>query len=881
MDYMEWLAAAGSKLIITKSISSAMRLIRNANRKGIDTVNAECLTPEAAAKMVVCTVLADRGEMKKVSVINSDAACMIIEDIIRSVDWDVLSSECISGASVSEIYRVMNILRMNSSGELSSELALSKDVIRLIGLYEAKLKEMQLFDSCSIIREACEMMEDLNPDGSNRFAVPEGCQFSDLEMALINKLAAGKLTVLSAQGGNIEGKVHMFRAYDYVNEAAYIADAIKDKPFNEVAVYCTDESYINFIRSALGSRRIPFYVSSAVSAMENDFVNIMVMLLRWADGGYHYCDLEKVFLLPCLRVSEYYYYRRASDIGSGIEQYNMIRNVSLDDAQMKADEKLFITFIDDIAKIFEEDIEIGELMTALIDVVKKYTRYAKKPDSSVFSELRNNFRYLPEDRRKGVGAVKYLAECLSSLTLKERAVTSAVSVGRLKDNEVTERKYNFICGLSSKHFSSGNSESPVMTDREMMKILGKDESFCELSVNRAVNRQNELIRFASSVVSDSERELYLSYAVFDMVDVMDISPALVFSTLKDMFGIKDEDIGYRGYSELASGELKIPFEKKWAGIEINEDHEDEEDAAQAVEESPDEGDEDAVKGSAADEKKDEKEQISASRIDVALDCPRKYFYRYVMKAKDISFVEFSGSKWLSALEKGNIFHHTAEKYANEKLIGQPFGDTADEARIEELVKGEAEIIKSSKQPPNERVYNEEVRVITEAAKKYFNALHAELKSSSYMVTAAEKAFENFKMTVTDPDDNSKTAEIVLRGSIDRVDTKTDGTATRVVDYKTSSDLKKFERYKHSQNVIYSKVQQAETNNVSGFYFALPFSEKQGGNVYAADFNDDDARVLAKIFIHNEFESGLGDAAAFKCRYCKFEKICRDRISDKD
>ena len=177
--------------------------------------------------------------------------------------------------------------------------------------------------------------------------------------------------------------------------------------------------------------------------------------------------------------------------------------------------------------------------------------------------------------------------------------------------------------------------------------------------------------------------------------------------------------------------------------------------------------------------------ISPSALNCYLDCPLKFYYKYValLSAPDEVTADIDSAKF------GSIFHYAAEHIykdltAHGKLISKENLETLlkDEVRLQTYVdNGFKELFFNL--PQNEQPEYNGIQLINSAViVKYIQQLlRNDLRYAPFTFVGSEqRIFENIEIYTPTGDIQSR-----IGGIIDRIDSK--GESLRIVDYKTGGD----------------------------------------------------------------------------------------------
>lgn len=862
MKFNDWLKNddLSAKILICSDVKNGNRLIRKCNKDGICRVNTECKHMSDIAREIIIGNAAKNGRLVPFKLLDNSSCAVIIDRLIRnnSDKLPFFKKESMCSTAVSEIMRIINVIRMNRVTEqlMSSEEENIACLRALITMYHNELGKMGAHDSYTLIRDAVDIAK---PFDGVSFGLAEGTQLTDIELLLLEKISGGSYEEIELydrlydRQRNISPK--FFAGRGYINEVRYIAESIKDKPFGEVNVYFTAEAYRSFIKAGLGSLKIPCTFSS-YPASETDIVSFMLCLLRWAENGFVHSDLENVFINPKMTISEFYFYRSASDITWGIGSYELYCKrfrAEHPDADESGEEYKTVLFYEALVKTFsvpDGKLSPVKLLERLTELAGEFTG-KKNPERRLvipaLKEEAEQLSFMGDDVVPANEVLRFLIDRLEHMTVSETVQTDAVNVSIIGSGVVSERKYNYICGLSVSDLLPKVTESPVMSDEQLLKYV-KNKANSETFENRRQRLYHNLEFLIRSILADKGSELYLGYSSYDLSRLTECPPSVFYKELCAEFGVTG--VTPLGYDDLILRNIKLPSDKKWEAIPANDN---------------------------ADAKSSEI-TYSPTKLDKILECPMKYFFRYKLDLRDVEFARYSGSKWLAPKEKGDLFHGAACEYAERVLKDiepSKVPEKADEAILTEIFERRVNgYPKPCDDPEVRKLESEELKT---ALFNYFNSLHKELRDGSkWIVSECEGEFKGEAFTLKYKDrDADKTLDLTIEGRFDRIDHYIDASTgtehLRVIDYKTGS--RAIDLREHSQHVLYTAAMKKDNREVEVFSYETPFQDKKGEECSGETlekFNDDLALRIADVIDKNKYEYTKNTKP---CDYCVYKDVC--------
>ena len=872
MKFNDWLKNddLSAKILICSDVKNGNRLIRKSNKNGIIGVNAVCKQMSDIAREIVIGNAAKNGKLIPFRLLDNSSCAVIIDRLIRNNPDKLpfLKKQSMCAAASADIMRIINVIRMNkvTDGFMSSSEENIVCLKTLITMYHNELASMGAYDSYTLIRSAVDIAE---PIKGVSFGLAEGTQLTDIELELLKIISAKSYENIELFQKESLIKPTFFEGRGYINEIRYIAESIKNKPFGEVNIFFTSDAYGSFIKAGLGSRRIPYTLSSSYPASETDIVSFMISLLKWAENGFLHSELENVFINPKMTVYEIYYYKSTSDIMWGIGGYDAYckkyraEHPEPDDAE-KNRLKL-ILFYEALVEAFsvpEEKRSPSKLFGQLIRIADEFT-YKKNPERKLvmpaLKEEAEQLSFMGDDVVSSGEVLRFLIDRLEHMTISEAAKTDAVNVSMIGSGIVSERKYNYICGLSVSDLSPKVTESPVMSDKQLRTYVENPEN-SETSEIRSQKLYNDLKFLIRSILADKDSELYLGYSSYDLSRLTECPPSVFYKELCEEFGLKVE--ASFGYDNIILKNIRLPRSKKWQT------------AAKPS-------------GNTSNNAKSIF-TCSPTMLDTAIACPRKFFFRYKLQMWAPEFVEYSGSKWLTPVEKGILFHDAACEYAERVLKGTAPADVAEKADEKLLTEIFNRVVNGYQKPcENPEIRRLETEELKTAFFGYFNDLHKELHSgNNWVVSECEGAFSNgvYTLHYVDPFDTQnpqKTIDLTFEGRVDRIDRYTDKSSgnkyIRVIDYKTTSSS--FNDTEHSQHVLYTAALNSGDGKVAEFDYETPFLEQKRTvckDAAIADFSFKAKEKITDVLVNDKY--GYGDKAS-TCEYCGYADICFKKVRE--
>ncbi len=656
-----------------------------------------------------------------------------------------------------------------------------------------------------------------------------------------------------------------FTAYGQHNEVKFIARKIKEAvgegkhSFDQFSLFYTSQDYENYVDGIFDHYGIPCCFHNCYHAMNSDYVRMLLDILAFAEGGYRFEDLKplvtsEIFTFKGIcrdtkGISPHTALRKMSGekIGWGRSRYedylndpgtikdmeNAAAYIAGHDGKKRSREDLpeelleeiveeealetydeegnktaeetseekeriaslnrgfFDLFLKELLEVFDEEQSLAVTYEKLLKLAGRYAYKGNREKNAERKDLLEKlkeqtqvFRFVSGKRCSDISEkTGCIRDFLENLTFSKRTGPIAVNIYKLSGFEIPDRPFNFFIGMGAGQFALNTTESAVISDDEMRAFLTGPN--IPLAGERNEIRHEQ---FKDMLLSLPEGSIMLGYSTYDSVELKDRAPSVMFMELTE--GKEPEGpVSYDPFDE----EVLIGSDayREWIG-EIKR------------KEGP------AEKGSDTDEekKKEKAAMMSASSLQDLMQCPLKYYYKYIRNLWVPRVRELSGSEWLPPLDKGNFFHRVFQHYL-EKVM-PPVGtlkDELDRAVFDKVLEEELEKIGKEVPWASDVVRDKEILEYKEAMEAYLSGLHRDWKKDAddgkeWWILGCELDFtEDDNLIYKDDgsvqeDDNEYPFRIQFKkGQIDRLDGYVDAGGClnlRIIDYKTGRKEKKEE-----------------------------------------------------------------------------------------
>jgi hypothetical protein len=458
------------------------------------------------------------------------------------------------------------------------------------------------------------------------------------------------------------------------------------------------------------------------------------------------------------------------------------------------DKKRFANCLDEIAKPFlklEEARTEGkkvspyELWSALYVAFKKILRSNHNTEWAVLKggldEVEKAVELSKEDVPFDV-AVQELKKELENITVSDAEKSDKVSVIHLKRPMTLDRKYNFFIGLSAVDFGVNNTESPVLSDDELRRLID-DSAYIRFGKDAEKERRAYYNKTLDSI---SEGKVFFGYSYYDVLNMRENSESAWLIECRENYGVevenvekineieclaeklnmKDDDLleivndeeYMESLKELHEEQLeKAESEDENAEAKI-EEAEDEEIEFEYEEDEEDEEYEDYEDYEYDDVEEYEEEDVeyeyenlpvfgpynfSATSAKTLINCPLGYKYEKVDYIPKEEFYDIKPGEWLNAADKGTLVHAVLEEYCNKVLKGNKnVAGNIDEVAFENIFAEKCEEVGKKYPPVSEKAHERAKNIYEKALRGYLERLHKELSdpNSNWVVYGCELKF---------------------------------------------------------------------------------------------------------------------------------------------
>lgn len=271
-------------------------------------------------------------------------------------------------------------------------------------------------------------------------------------------------------------------------------------------------------------------------------------------------------------------------------------------------------------------------------------------------------------------------------------------------------------------------------------------------------------------------------------------------------------------------------------------------------------------------------KFSASGLETLGTCPRRFLFKYIIKAYPPDDPEFDPGRWLNALKKGGLLHRVFEKTLKKaRCRGIEPLDSQFEILAQKVLALEGQKELRNTPSPSQAVHRWQMEELQEDVRSFVGMI----RKREPQWLKLEWPFggdTNLKI-------HAGCRSVLVRGSVDRVDDRCGHPL--VVDYKTGSDYKyrsttkTFDGGRRLQHFLYASVVADEMGSVDAMEYHFPTVKGENRiRRYDASQLQSGGTLVKKLL--DSVERGCFPATdnlderkkrGKDCRYCDYKEIC--------
>ncbi|GAE34001.1 PD-(D/E)XK nuclease family protein [Halalkalibacter akibai] len=511
-----------------------------------------------------------------------------------------------------------------------------------------------------------------------------------------------------------------------------------------------------------------------------------------------------------------------------------------------------------------------------------------------------------EERLTLSEAISFTEQWLLSLPVGARNPKPGhLHVSPHRNGLYVDREHVFIVGMDNGKFPGRVKEDPLLLDRERKKIHE------EMTLGKAFVKRNGFLFV--QVLLATKGKVQLSFPFMDTVDNRQSSPAHLFLQL---FRIQMNNPDSTGEDLMEKMAENVHFiredvgsmlqQAEWFGTQIWNNHELDQSllqegsfeniqqgfkarAARLMEQVTEHDGFVEYEGNNLDPRENQS-MLSTSKLEQLGTCPYSFFLRHILKIEEEEEEEFDRYSWLDAATRGSVLHDVFERFY--RLLHEKKEKPSFEKHLSVILSLCDDVLLEKRElqlPPSEMVFELERQEMLESCGLFLKAEEEASEDGEPLFFEFTFGMDGKEPAVIDLP-NGK--QLQLRGKIDRIDRRPDGTYS-IIDYKTGSsygygEKKYFNGGRKLQHILYAqafeKLVEHEGGRVSSSVYVFPTLKGQGERAYRTH-TEEQKQAFIQIVDHlcNYLKEGHFPYTDNEddCKFCNFKSICSRHTYDQE
>lgn len=558
------------------------------------------------------------------------------------------------------------------------------------------------------------------------------------------------------------------QGYGRENEALYpFYDLLERQiPFGQAAILWAGSGDPALLRDQAARLEVPLTLDGGVPLGDGPLLSLLRRLAAWYDGG---CPVEGLpDLMACGLVPPQgpglLRFLRKNHVGYQLPRYfdcltRAGEALAPDgsEAELRTALERWTGFFQEIEGLFDRSTGAGDglarLKSFLLEYYVKFGPELRAPEyAALISALEGMLALSPD------GPFRVLLPALLDGAARTPCRSApprdgAVHAAPLSRGVFLDRPYTYILGLERDALTAPGRESPLLRNEERRALgLPLSGAGAELPLYHL-----------GTVLAAARGEVTLSYSCFDTEKLLATPPSPVYERLRN--GAPPALFGYRRPVSLTGADLWLEGGARPAP-------------------SPGAG--------TADREELTDFRFSASSLELAMECPRRFYFQYLLGVPQEEKTELTGRTWLPANAFGSLVHETLEDYFSQLIRTKTPPDFAP------LWSARLETYRRLWPCANPALEEREARRAEDTVKSALR--HFEKAQTGSTPLAAELTFGRETETPQPfgmPEDFNlrldRDLSFRFTGSVDRLDRLPSG-GLRVLDYKTGSASRFYQRF---------------------------------------------------------------------------------------
>lgn len=801
------------------------------------------------------------------------------------------------------------------------------DLKKILAAFEEILREQNLIDGAGVRRRAAGLLEE---EKANRveawLLLPQNPPISGAERHFLDLLARHPVRELAVDDPlawkNGETGVSYFRAAGEENEIREIfRRAIAGKiPFDQIEVLYTDrETYLPLAYELSREYGVPATFVDRIRVTFTRPGRAVLGYLDWLAGGLAdddlrrlitggFLDLEKLSGSARLTPRAAARILQDAGIGWGRERYLP----RLDASEKEAADEGAREEIRGVKKIAENllaiapqtdgrgKLRLGDLADSCRRLIENYASSSSELDGTalvVLPSIISDLAFLQEEA-VGLGdAIRRIHEAVSELYVGGSEVTyprpGHLHFAGYQDGGYTGRPHTFLVGFGESRFPGAGLQDPVLLDGERRRV---NETVAPREVPLRGDALQQNLTALRATLARLRGAITLSYSCYNPLEDREEFPAGFFLEASSSVSVGNP----AGF--IASSPAKVLVPSQWWLSRIEESGLPPEGAAgsvlaeypwlargrearQARESREFTIYDGRIEGAGSEfDPRTTGEAVSASRLETMADCPFRYFLQYLLEIRPPEDLARREGVWLDPAQMGTLLHAVFRNFMEEKRgTGKTPTVAGDGKRLEEIADTVIAQWRAKIPPPNEPVFVQQRAAILTSCRTFLRSeeeIAGSVTPVGFEIAFGGESGHPVEISL------GEARRLSLRGKIDRVDRRPDGTF-EVWDYKTGSSgsyqtERRLNDGRRLQHALYAAAyealcrQQGAPGGVAAAGYAFVGPRESGQRV---EFEIDLAKLRVVLDdLCGQIREGrfLHATEKARCAFCPYEEICGGR-----
>ncbi|MGN1405692.1 MAG: PD-(D/E)XK nuclease family protein, partial [Erysipelotrichaceae bacterium] len=695
--------------------------------------------------------------------------------------------------------------------------------LKLYRAYMSCLAQKGIDDSISLIRKAIASKSPL----FDTCIVFTEYNLSPLENRLIKTLFRNiqKISYIEYFKLKETYKIEGYRSfYGFSNEMEYILNYIIENkiPYGLCNILCIDSKYLPVLGSYAKIYDIPMSFHTGTKVKESSAYKLLDLLYRWNEEEFFsyesllrfmhspYFDLNKLEEETGLKIKDRYL-KQLADLKIGIVNHDNL-NIFKEAASLKE---------------YETIEKIAHCLTSYADIINRYTLCQNDFDNQS-REYICDYLLKTEDIP--------LSETMDSLgnvyLKKEKYKADAINIISIDDALNCFNEYLFIMGLNASVFPGSALENYILLDSDLERLNTDNIPYSYEIIERNKKKLHDIIKIYSAL----NFHINLSFSEFNLNDLKEENASSILfeiykkESLDDDIDSFNRKIEHHGFFETPLS-LCQNVGLSYLNSELIDIH---------------------IEDNLKPYMKEEDLLLSPTGLERYFDCPKYFYYRYILKLKEDETDD--PLQILEGSATGTMVHAVMEEYGNDRSKNKDKALKHASDIFDDYLKRRI--------PLNDAG-------VKELKTDYLNMVNNGLNSDpDNEIFASEKEIDFY------------CKGLHFRGFVDRIE-KINDDEYIIVDYKTYSDVKNKQDDIDSclQIILYAYGLESLGYKVKYCEYRYLNNRRNIRTYYSEDIKD---KLLNKIDI---FKTSLntGDYPWAKekdaCTFCGFKKICKRKEED--